>query len=114
MKVLNIATALSCAADGQSSIIDTLGQTLPFESGYTNLAVFSLNGVADAIVTLQESDSSTFASGVATVAQVDLTAAAATNGVRNLAAAVTKRYLRVDANEVTTGAGDVTVDLIGN
>ena len=114
MRVLNIAESLDCSVDGNSAILDTLGQNIPFESGYTNLAVFALNGVADCVVTLQQSDSSTFASGIETVAQVDLTAAAATNGARIKTAAVTKRYLRVNANEVTTGAGDVTVDLIGN
>lgn len=113
MKVLTVATALSCSVDGNSTIIDLVGQDIPFEPGYTNLAFISLNGVADAVVTLQEGDVSDL-SDAATVAQVDLTAAAATSGLRVISAPITKRYIRVNANEVTTGAGTVDVVLVGN
>lgn len=113
MRRLSIASELSCAADGNSTIVDLNAQNIPFVPGYTSVVAFSFEEVADTIVTLQEGDESDL-SDAATVTQIDLTGESARNLTAFREATITKRYVRVNNNEVTTGAGQVSVDLLGN
>ena len=115
MRTLNIAEDVSAAAASTASTpVDLAAQNAPFLSNYSAVAAINLQAVDDAVITVEGSDDVTFATGVEDLAVVDLTGESGVSKVVFLEIVLTKQYIRLHAEEVTTGAGAASLDLLGN
>ena len=114
MRTLNIAEDLAATDDGSSTAVDLAGKNAPFLPNYSAVLALNLQALADAVVTVEGSDESDFSDTPEEYFKYDHTAGSALTKVVFAEITLTKRYIRVTVNEVTTGAGAVSADLLGN
>lgn len=114
MRTLNIAEDLAATADGSSAAVNLATKNVPFLPNYTAVLALNLQALADAIITVQGSDTSDFSDTPTDYFEYDHTAGAAITKVVFAEITLSKQYIRVNVDEVTTGAGAVSADLLGN